>query len=141
MKVDLQIQGTKELNDLLLNLPQNVQRRVLQKAVNAAIKVGLKIVKAATRKSTFQSAASKKYGHLRSNLRIVTVKHPRTGQRGARIDTGDGFWGAFLELGTRHERAQPFMGPAFERAANVMLDELRSQLQSGIEQEAAKLRK
>jgi len=143
MRVEIKLDdGFKNFTKMLQELPTNVQKKVLQQAVNAAIKEGSSKVKAAAPKSDpdHRSAASREYGHLKSNIEVRTVKRPRPAQKGARIDTGDAFWGNFYELGTRYQAAKPWFGPAFQSAVSSMLTMLSDKLASGIEKEAQKLK-
>ena len=140
MKAGIKLEGFKELDKLLKDLPQNVERKVLQSAVTGAIREGAKEIRKAAPVGIDPSPASQKYGPLKKNIRVARVRKPNPGQRGASVNTGDAFWGAFYELGTRHQAARPWFGPAFERAVSKILDELKKRLGDGIEKEANKLK-
>lgn len=135
------VHGFKEADKLLAQLPQNIEHRVLQKATKEAAKeIKKEAIKAAPRSRGKQSKASKKYKKLFKNIRIVISKVARKkGRRGARIDTGDGFWGLFLEFGTVHMAARPWFRPAIERSKNNAIKVLKTELGKGIEKEATKL--
>lgn len=139
---DIKLDGFKKFSSMLNQLPRNVENKVLQKAINAAIKEGYQEIKDAAPRSeeAERSKASKKYGHLKTNIRIKIVKRPHPFQRGVRVDDNDGFWGRFYEIGTRHQPARPFFGQAFERAVNKMLAVLGDKLGPLIEKEAEKLK-
>lgn len=134
--------GFEDLTKGLKELPKNVQKRVLQNAVMAGARVILKGVKAkAPQHEGEQSAASKKYGTIKENLRVLRLKFglPAT-TRGARIDTGDAFWSIFLELGTRFISARPFMAPGVEGSADQAFSKMADNLGKGLEKEAAKIK-
>ncbi len=156
MDFDGKLDGFKEFDKLLRELPRNVENRVLQGAVTGAARVGSKAAKSqAPMHQHFQSAASKKYGTLKSNIKVKASKRDRKkGQRGAYITTDDAFWGHFYELGTqryqgkrkhgssqigsRYQPARPWFLPAITRAYKEMVAELAARLGSGIVREATK---
>lgn len=137
------ISGFQEAERLLQQLPKAAENRVLQASTMAAARVIRKNVKAkAPRSKGKRSPASKKYKRLSQNIRVVRLKRARRrGQRGARIDTKDGFWGLFLEFGTRHQQARPWFRPAVAEARGDAIDKLAEALGRGIEREADKLAK
>lgn len=137
--IDVTFHGIKELDRKLGELPKRIENRVLQKAVTKAMREGRNIVKAAApRAEGDRSPPSKKYGSLRRNIRVIRLKRVRKGQKGARIDTGNAFWGVFYEKGTRRQPARPWFLPAFKRAQEVVLSALKRELGNGIEAEARK---
>lgn len=140
MKTSIRLDGFKELDRLLHDLPPNVQNKVLQSAVTGAIGEGKKEIINAAPVGIDPSPASRQYGPLKANIRVARVRSPNPGQRGASVSTGNAFWGAFYELGTRHQPARPWFGQAFARATSKMLDELKKRLGDGIEKEASKLK-
>lgn len=52
---------------------------------------------------------------------------------------GDGFYGSFLEFGTRNQPARPWLRPAFDVAVPVALAKIRQALGKQILKEALKL--
>ena len=137
------VSGFKDAEKLLQQLPQNVENRVLQAATMAGARVLAKNVKVrAPRSSGKRSKASLKYRQLFKNIRTVRLKNARKrGQRGARVDTGNAFWGLFPEFGTRYITARPWFRPAVTEAQDAALDKLREALARGIDREATKLAK
>ena len=135
------ISGFKEANEVLKRLPERVQKRVLQNAVNAAARVSLRAIKALAPKSDEgeRSESSEKYGHLLQNLRVQTLKKVRRTAKGARVWTRDAFWAVFYELGTVKQPARPFFRPGFDSSAEDALAAMRDNLGKGIEREATKL--
>ncbi len=135
------VSGFREMDLLLRQLGPKIESRVLQNSTSAGARVMAKEVKAnAPKGSGKQSAASKRYGRLLKNIRVQVLRIAKTkGRRGARVDTGQGFWGLFLEFGTRFIRAQPWFRPAIDRSLNAALLKLRQIMGRGIEREAVKL--
>lgn len=133
--------GFEDFDRLLKNLGPRVGNRVLQNAVSSSARLAAKeIKKSAPRSTDKRSKASKLYGFLIDNIRVIRLKNVKKGQRAARVDTGDAFWAVFYELGTRYQPARPFFAAAFERVSQAMVDNLAKRLNVGIEKEAKKLR-
>ena len=137
------VKGFKEAEQLLKQLPQRVENRVLQNATMAGARVMRKTVKAEAPRGdkNKQSPASKQYKHLYQNIDVKPLRSLRRkkGIRGARVSTGKAFWGLFLEFGTRYITAQPWFRPAVTKARNAAVAALREKLGTGIEREARKL--
>jgi HK97 gp10 family phage protein len=139
------IQGLNEMNEILDQLPARIARQQLQKAVNKGAGVVLKATVAAAPSGWAggslkqQSAASKKYGALKSNLRVRTMTRIRKSGRGAMVWTRDAFWAVFYEFGTAHQPARPFMRPAFDASSAEAVNTMVETLATGLESEAKKL--
>lgn len=140
MALKFRVEGLSEINQVLKLLPERVQQRTLQNAVNAGARVSLKAIKArAPRHEGEQSPKSKQYGTIVQNLRVQAMRKLRATARGARIWTRDAFWALFYELGTAHQPARPFMRPGFDESAGEAMAKTRDHLAAGVEKEAAKL--
>lgn len=143
--VERYVSGFKEAEAVLKRLPQRVENRVLQAATMAGARVIRKGVKADAPRGDKgkQSAASKKYKRLSQNIKAQPLKSLRKkkGIRGARITTGNAFWGMFLEFGTRHIAARPWFRPAVSRAQQAAVAKLKTAIGVGVNREAAKLAK
>lgn len=133
-------QGGTKFEDMLAKLPERIENKILQKSVNEAMKIGFKAVRAAAPVHTaFQSAASKRYGTLKKNIKVRPSKSNATkGQRAAYITTGDAFWGFLYEKGSRHQPARPWFFPAFQSSVSAIIKQLGDSLGKGIENEAQK---
>ena len=139
MQVDVKLSGFNDFSKLLKDLPNRVENKVVQSAVNVAMREGRnEIARAAPDRKYPRSAASKKYGSLRKNLKVLKLRRVRKGQKGARIDTGKAFWGQFYEFGTRYQPARPWFGPAFAKASELILKRLYQAVGAGIEREATR---
>jgi hypothetical protein len=140
LKYSLETQGFKELNNLLKQLPKNVENRVLSRSVMGAARLGVKFIKAAAPVGLEPSEASKKYGSLKKNIRAGRAKRKKKSTKEAMLHTGDAFWGWIIERGKHDQPARPWFVPAFQNATGQMLEELKKRLGMGIEQEAKKLK-
>lgn len=136
--VSTHLRGAFELERMLRQLPQKVENKVLQKAVTSAAREGRKIIRAAAPRGDGSSVNSKKYGTLRKNIRVIRLRRVGNGERAARIDTGNAFWGYIYEKGSRHQPARPWFEPAFHTAQEKMLSVLLKTVAAGIEKEARK---
>lgn len=143
MEIKLEESGFKELDRMLSNLPKNVENRVLQRSVNKSMrKEALPAMKqAAPRHKGKRSPASEEYKTLKQNLKVKKYRRTRRGQKGARIDTGDAFWGAIIEEGSRYIPAAPWFLPTFIKVQAAILKTLGVEISNGIELEAKKLLK
>lgn len=136
------VKGFQEAARLLQLLPRNVETRVLQAATMAGARVMSKQVKAdAPRGHGKQSPSSEQYKRLHQNIKVAPLRSLRKkkGIRGARVSTGNAFWGRFLEFGTRFISAIPWFRPAIAKAQDSAIDKLKEGLGRGIEREATKL--
>jgi HK97 gp10 family phage protein len=141
MKYDIKLEGFKELDAALSKLPANVAKRVLQRSVTGAMRLARKDVKAAAPVGEVQSENSQKYGRLSKNINVGRAKNRDKSAKSAYISTGKSFWGYFLEKGTKYIPAKPWFVPAFERASNAVLSELKKRLGEGIDKELKGLKK
>ena len=141
MATQRHINGFAEAEKLLKQLPQNVENRVLQAATTAGARQMQKAVKANAPIGTAeQSPSSKQYKRLSQNIKVQTLKSARQkGRRGARVFTGNAFWGMFLEFGTRFISARPWFRPAIVQSQGSAVAKLKDTLGKGIEREAKKL--
>ena len=142
MATDLKhVSGFRQLERLLQELPQNIERRVLQAGVMAGAREIRKEVKAnAPVGSGKRSPSSNKFKRLSQNIKAQPLRSAkRKGMRGARVFTGNAFWGRFLEFGTRHQAARPWFRPAVSAATGAAADKLKEGLGRGIIREAQKL--
>lgn len=144
MRLQTKIKGDKELTRVLQALPNRVQKNVLQGATIETLReIPLKPIKEAAPRHERgkRSQASKKYGTLKSNIRVSKLKRVRKGSKGARISTGNAFWGALIERGTRYISAKPWFRPTFSRLQNSIFKTLGLKIGIGIEREARKISK
>lgn len=139
MKVTARVSGFKEMDAVLKELPQVMQKQVLANAVAAGVRVVRREVKAATPIGQDPSVASKKYGSAKSNVRLFRLKRIRRAVAGYRVSMGDAFWMTFYEFGTSRQPARPFFRAAFERASGEAIKAMRDRLAVGLEKAAKQL--
>lgn len=148
MKTRSDVTGFKELHDLLAQLPDRVQKRVLQKGTNAAARVFLSAYKSAIPhgdKSTrrkLKDGTVVDYGRWYQNMKTRVMRRLRNRTaKGSQVYTGNAFWAAFYEYGTRHQPARPILRAAAEAVKDKAALAMRSIILKGIEDEAKKLTK
>jgi len=136
------ITGFDQLDKLLQRLPERVEKKILQKSVNKAMRTVLKDFKAAAPVHTGeQSDASERYGTIKKNLKVVRLRRTKRGQKGARIDTTDSFWAHIYEFGSRSQPARPWFLPVFRKSEVTILKALGAELGKNIEKEADIMRR
>lgn len=142
MKVDMKWDGFKEFDNLLAQLPRNVEERVIQKAVNKVLKNVLPefMRRAPKHKTGEQSKMSKEYGSILANLRVRPTRS-QPGSRGARVTTGNAFWAYFFDKGTRHQPARHWYDRVFAALSEKLLSALGVEIDAGVEREVKKLEK
>jgi len=140
IKIGAKLEGFENFDKLLAKLPEKVEKQVLQKSVNKAMRAAVKTMKAAVPRHTGeQSAASKQYKAGWKNIKVKKLRKVQKGQKAVRMDTGDAFWLFFYEKGTRYQPARPFFANAFQKSQATVLSTLRDELGKNIEAEARKL--
>jgi len=166
IKSTIKVEGLKELEDALLELPKATQGNILKRAVVAAaadfadhasrlapkdkgklateIKVSKpKIINAGT--AAF--AAAMRGGATRAEAASAARTANRAaGGVGRSVITHVGptqsaFYGVFQEFGTAHHAAQPFMRPTWDALKNSMLTTIAETLAAEIEKSRARLAK
>ena len=132
--VKANITGLGELKKKFQELPLKVENQILQKATTASLmKIKPEMIEAAPAHMDEQSPASKIYGPIKKNIRVIKLKNLRRGQKGARLDTGNAFWAFFYEKGTRHQPARPWFLPRFTALIDNVVDTVSDQITEGIE--------
>lgn len=134
MATKINIQGLRELDAALAELPRAVERRVMGNAVRAgarviasAAKQGVPVDTGALKKSIVVRAGKRK----RPGLVTALVGFLRPRSRIAHL----------VEYGTSHSAAKPFMRPALDGHGQEAAEKMKEALRAGIEREAAKLKR
>lgn len=144
------VKGFQEARAVLRKLPDRIQERVLQQAATAAVRLWARDVRKAAPIGKQRSAASAQYGPLRKNIRVVRLRRVPRGSKGARVSTGDGFWGLFYEKGTQQrfnkrgksagaQPARAWFEPTIRRGEMAVLVKFVEALTRGIGREAQRL--
>ena len=124
---------TKKLIETLQKFPKNIQKNVMVGAVRAGANV---IRDEARRKVPIKTGTLKKS--------IVSIQ--RKAQNGqitfsvtpSRGGNNDGWYAHFVEFGTSHSSAKPFLRPAFDQSNNESLEASKRYIAERIPQELAK---
>ena len=146
--------GFKELIDELANIDEKRVKPALRKSLRAGAKVVLEAAKdavpedtGALRASLNVRAAKKKkrsevayiVGAERGSLsgfrtRAATAEAKAAAKAGRKAATkGTQFYAAFVELGTVHQAAQPYLRPALDENKQEVLDEIGSSIKASLE--------
>jgi HK97 gp10 family phage protein len=139
MKTNFKVSGLAEARDLLRRLPERVQKRVQRQAVRAAATTMRGEIRKAAPRGKEPSKASKQYGPLHRNIRIIRLRRVPPGADAFRVDTGNAFWSVLYEFGTSRQPPRAWFRPAVDTAAEAALNRMREQLAKGIEREASAL--
>jgi HK97 gp10 family phage protein len=117
MNVSLRFEGGQELAAALSELSLRMSKRVLVEALTE----GAEEIRrpAASRAPRAPGAPD-----IADHIVISPVRETETDGAGVKVgpETGEFYYGKFLEYGTRHMGAQPFMRPAFDTGAEPALD-------------------
>lgn len=133
------IKGVEQVTKVLRTLPDRVQDKVSL----AAIRAGARIVarEAIDYAPSGTEPAHPKYGRLRDNIGVRTLRDKDRNNKKVAVHTGRAYWAMFLEFGTRFMAARPFMRPALYHSLTAVYHEIGRVLGKGVEREAAKLRR
>ena len=135
-KVEFSIKGAKEMEALLKKLGPVVASKIGDQALRAGAKV---IVAEAKRLVPVRT------GKLRDSIAIKVESKRKFGVPARLVLIGferpTSFRAHFVEFGTSHSAAKPFMRPAMDAKAGEALEEMGRVLARGLAREAAKLAK
>jgi|SRR5579871_118008 len=148
MSDPVNVRGLAELQRTLEQLPAKVQEHVLVVAVSAGAKyLQDKIAQAAPVRA---DNALKKMGGIGTKARLPGFLKASIGRR--RDDKGSGssvtynvgvitaaFYAKFIEFGTRHQAARPFLRPAVDSNQDGAVNRMADTLSRQIDAEAARL--
>lgn len=140
-KIDIQIEGLRELGEAMSGLSDDIVRRVSRASVNA----GAQVIK-----KRAQSLAPVATGNLRKNIivrrqrrpsdrlteeYIVTVRKGRLTDKQSASGLRDAYYARFVEFGTVKTAARPFLRPAYDagkgEASEAMVAKLRQRIARG----------
>lgn len=134
MDMDIQVDGLVDLEKALKALPAVVSKRL----INTATRAGASVISREARK-----LVPKRSGVLRKNIGVQ--RHKRQSRPHSVLYKvgwkGDGFYGRFLELGTRYQAARPHLRPALDANKREAINRIRVILWRGIVRESKKYNK
>lgn len=134
------VEGARELQRVLNQLPKAVARDAMRRAILAGANVVRKEVKSTAPMRTkvyLNDKQARRYGHLRDNIK-VRVKGHSDGVWEAIIHNNDAFWGLFVEFGY-DQPSNPFFTRAFEASVQPAFNKIGIRLGTNIERAAAML--
>ena len=124
---------TKKLIETLQKFPKNIQKNVMVGAVRAGANV---IRDEARRKVPIKTGTLKKsivsIQRKAQNGQITFSVTPSKGK------PNDGWYAHFVEFGTSHSSAKPFLRPAFDQSNNESLEASKRYIAERIPKELAK---
>lgn len=136
----IELKGGKELHDQLLQLPDRIATNVMAGAMYA----GAKIIRDLARKRVPILNLERWGGPHEPGLLLQSVQASRTRSRdrnfvGAIVGIAkSAFYGRFIEFGTKHAAAFPFMRPAADEGKEDAASAVIEYAGRRIEQEAAR---
>lgn len=144
MKV--KVEGLEELVKALKELPIEIQKRPLRSAVSAASKLiadsAISKVPVDTgnlRKAIYRYRSRSESGNGRETF-FVGVRKGKKKVNGRTVTTqGEAWYWRFVEFGTKNQRAQPFLRPAFESNKSEAIEKMKMQLKKAIDNQVRKL--
>lgn len=119
------VSGLDELDKMLGTLAP----RAVRNALRSAAKKG-----AAIWEEAISQRAPKRTGFLSENIKIgsnVDDSENDDATAAVTVEVGpskQAYYGQFLEFGTKHAKAQPFMRPAFEEKTQEVLETFKTEL-------------
>jgi len=160
IKFDMQLEGLKELQAAMRELPAQMQRGATRKALMSGAKVTRVQAKATSAwaddsgflREAIVSYAVKKNEHEYTDQVRIGVKRRRT-KKPSRKLSGAGarrqrrqtkkivtpYYWRYLEFGTSRMAARPFMRPAFESTKAAAVRRIGERLREGVEEAAQKV--
>lgn len=131
---DFEVQGLKELNDKLAQLPARLEKNILRGAIRAG---AMPIVEDARRRAPVLSSLDPRrvFGALAKSIRAIGVQMKNgmltggvraggsasVGRGKAKLEA-DAFYARFVEFGTVKMAARPFLRPAIDSKTQAAID-------------------
>lgn len=147
---DFEVQGLKELNDALQELPAKLERNVLRGAIRAGAVV---IADEARSKAPVLVDADPRrvFGALAKSIRPMGVKSKNgmltggvvaggaaTVGRGDNKVQADAFYARFVEYGTVKMAPRPFLRPAIDMKTGAAIDATADYIRGRVDKELSK---
>ena len=144
MQLQVSIEGLDDLKKAFDLLPKRVAVRAASKAVREGAKIIQKAARAKVPVDTGnlkRSITIKVLNKKREAMEVAALIGPGTGyfSKSKKTRVGDGFYGFFVEYGTKKMKAQPFMRPAYDENTVAAQQAIVNVIGEAIETEAQKL--
>jgi HK97 gp10 family phage protein len=141
MNITVEVIGLKGLEDALADAGPKLARRTLRKALKEAGQPMLNSVKSKApvmAKGTPQRKPGELRDALDMTIKMSAKEESGTARIGIRKDKSKGKqdpsqWGSYVEFGSIHGAAQPFMRPGFDATKDASLDKFTVVLRDGVE--------
>lgn len=135
------LEGVKEMNANLDILGKEIATKIGRKANRDAAKAfAVHLKPLVPNRPGVQKKRGQDYGDLRDNIRVKLERARQATTITYAVSLGKGFWGRFLEYGTRNMAARPFMRAAFDSYVSTVLDKQIEGMRTGIARAAKKLK-
>lgn len=119
---NIEIEGMQELLDKLQRLGEqskSIENKALKKAGSVV-------------EDAIKNEAPVRSGTLQKSIKTSGVK-TKDGMKHVEVGPGnDGFYGKFIEFGTVHIKANPFMGRGYEKSKNEAMDKISEEIRKGL---------
>ena len=143
MKIDAEVTGFEDLEELLRSLPEVAQRKVYRQALSAAATPILTLARRKAPTEKIRRNTVKKLNRRGSALGELTVSivtrkayNPVTGVGSRKIrpyGDKDAFYSVWYEFGSRTIAAKPYMRPAYDEGKAAALEKFRKTLKARLE--------
>lgn len=130
MKVTFKVEGLRELDRALADIPRAYAQNILRKAWATAAQPLLADIKA---------NAPVKTGALRDSIKVERMGGEGAGEVKMQVGVFGEFHGHFQEFGTVRQRARPFVRPALDRHAKAVVEAFRREVAASIERAKARI--
>lgn len=150
MKIDAEVTGFDDLEEMLRTLPEIAQRRVYRQALSAAATPIVKAAKSKAPTEKIRRNIIKKLNRKGSPLGEFTISviarkayNPFTNVGSRRVKAygdKDVFYSVWYEYGKSGQPATPFMRPAYDEEKDNAREKFRQKMKQRIEAEIAKRR-
>lgn len=150
MADEFQVQGLKELHDILQQLPVRLEKNVMRGAIRAGSKP---VAEEARRRAPVLKDGDPRrvMGALSKSVRVMSPNVKQGVVRGGVVAGGkssvgrgknkvqaDAFYAHFVEFGTVNMAAQPFMRPAVDAKTNAAIEATAQYIRERVETELLK---
>jgi HK97 gp10 family phage protein len=134
MQASIKFSGGPQLETALKELGGEIAGRLGSNSVRA----GARVIAAEARRKAPVGAT----GNLKRSITTVEDRDARLARGKQRIAYAGSklFYARFVEFGTVHAAAKPFLRPALDESAQAAVDKLTDNLGKGIERETVKYR-
>jgi len=128
----------KKLQQKLKSLPPNLAKKALRKACRAGAKIFASQLKQDVRIDTGTLRKQVKVRAGKSKKLSLSVNASTGDPKKANLNSGEAFYGSFVEYGTKNMSAQPFIRPAFDKVKQKAYDATIKILGDELDKEATK---